>query len=513
MKCLFLDLGYDFEELDEPLGISVLASYTQSIFDAVHVEEFCANYETISYCELLSKNNPDIVAISTHVNTWERLNILYRAIDSWRKNSAKEILILIGGILGTYEYEHLLHTYPDVICMIGEGEQALYSIIDSTLEESSIAQIKGILINKKCPNVVFEDSNKDLYIGKRCVQNDLSTWNHPVTHKYLSTTLAQNGIVRMEASRGCPWNKCSFCVLKWKYAGCGWRPYSIEKVISELTYLSQKGAKTIFFTDEEFIGSDYDHLTNLIDTIISLKGEYKINPKIEFVASTSVQALSGRYGISQDKVFALIIKMKKAGFRSFFLGIESGSDSQLARFCKGITVSETEKVLYLLKKYEIETDVGYILFDPLMNIIELKESLEFLERTGLHKDISRFAKRLRVVPHTTYCDNYKVNKQGYNKESVEYYYTFNDLRIQSLYDKYIEWEKEHLSYTHKIQGDIRASLNNEKRLQEIQELKHYRFKEYYALKYLVECALQEQDLTSISVKEINRYCNRILRSL
>lgn len=446
MKCLFLDVGYNFEELDEPLGISVLASYAKNLFDTVVIDEFCANYETIDYFELLSHNDPDIIAVSTHVNTWQRLNFLYQAIDSWRKKSTKDILILIGGILGTYEYDQILQVYPDVICMIGEGEQALEAILNAVQEGFSVDRVKSILINKKCPNVIFEDTNRTLYIGERCVQNDLSIWNHSATHKYLLPTVNQNGIVRMEASRGCPWNKCSFCVLKWKYADCGWRHYSIEKIVTELLYLSQQGAQTIFFTDEEFIGDDYSHLSNLIDTIISLKSEGKVSPKIEFVASTSVQALSGRYGIPQNKIFELLVKMKKAGFRSFFLGLESGSDSQLARFCKGITVTETERIISLLKEYEIETDVGYILFDPLMNIIELKESLEFLERTGLHRDVSRFAKRLRVVPHTTYCDKYKVDKLGYNKESVEYYYNFNDQTIQCLYDKYTEWEKEHIMY-------------------------------------------------------------------
>lgn len=510
MKCLFLDVGYNFEELDEPLGISVLASYIESLFDTVIVDEFCANYEIMDYLELLSHNNPDIIAISTHVNTWERLRILYHAIDTWRKGRAKETLLLIGGILGTYEYDQILCAYPDVICMIGEGEQALNVIFNTVQEKGkvNVVQIKNALINKKCPNIIFKDSNNNLYVGERCVQNDLSIWNHSATHKYLLPTIEQNGIVRMEASRGCPWNKCSFCVLKWKYANCGWRHYSIKKIVTELLYLSQMGAKTIFFTDEEFIGDDYNHLSKLIDTIISLKSERKINPQIEFVASTSVQALSGRYGIPQDKIFELLVKMKNAGFRSFFLGLESGSDSQLARFCKGITVKETERIIDLLKEYEIETDVGYILFDPLMTIIELKESLEFLERTGLHKDVSRFAKRLRVVPHTTYCDKYKVDKLGYNKESVEYYYKFNDPTIQCLYDKYIQWEKEHLFFTHKIQGDIRASLKNEIRNQKIQELKQYRFREYYALKYLVECALQNKDLTNISINEITIHCNR-----
>ena len=73
MKCLFVDVGYEFEELDEPLGIEVLYSYIKDKFEDVTCSSFWANCEGEDYTTLFDLEKPDILAISTHVNTWKKL--------------------------------------------------------------------------------------------------------------------------------------------------------------------------------------------------------------------------------------------------------------------------------------------------------------------------------------------------------------------------------------------------------------------------------------------------------
>lgn len=510
MKCLFVDVGYEFEELDEPLGIEVLYSYIKDKFEDVTCSCFWANCEGEDYTTLFDLEKPDILAISTHVNTWIKLENLYEQYEEWIKKRQSQVLVLVGGILGTFEFECVLKAYPDVICMIGEGEDAIESIVGILSEKKTIniVQLKELLESQNSPNMAFYNMKGDLIIGNRLVKEDLSEFKFPVLHTYLEETVKSNGIVRIEASRGCPWNKCSFCVMNWKYAGKKWRPYSISKVITELITLSAAGAKTIYFTDEEFIGNDIDHLNNLIERIINLKKERYIRREIEFVASTSIQALSGKYGIKRDKIFNLLLRMKEAGFRSLFLGVESGSNTQLKRFRKGITVEETEEILLLLQANDIETDVGYILFDPLLTVNELEESLAFLKRTGLYKDISRFAKRLRIVPYTSYCGFSQIEKKTYDRNSVQFEYEFANESIKMIYEKYIEWENQHIKCTHKLQGEIRASVKTENRKKKVEQLKKFRYKEYYALCCLVECVRNCIDIRDITIEEIEAYCER-----
>lgn len=58
--------------------------------------------------------------------------------------------------------------------------------------------------------------------------------------------------MRLEGSRGCSWNKCSFCCIGAKYADSNWNGFSIDKIITELVELSEYGFRSPYFTDEDF---------------------------------------------------------------------------------------------------------------------------------------------------------------------------------------------------------------------------------------------------------------------
>ena len=54
MKFLLIDVGYDCEELNEPLAIEALYSYLK-IVPTVEPYLFCENHDTCSYPELFNK--------------------------------------------------------------------------------------------------------------------------------------------------------------------------------------------------------------------------------------------------------------------------------------------------------------------------------------------------------------------------------------------------------------------------------------------------------------------------
>lgn len=85
-----------------------------------------------------------------------------------------------------------------------------------------------------------------------------------------------HGIVRLEGSRGCSWNKCSFCCVNAKYANPAWRVFSIDKIINELIEISDMGFHAPYFTDEDFFGQEYDRAIELGERIIQLKTQGQI---------------------------------------------------------------------------------------------------------------------------------------------------------------------------------------------------------------------------------------------
>ena len=495
MKLLLVDIGYDCEELNEPLGIEVLCTYVKNNISNIDVDIYYSNIDGLDYAKVLKGFAPDSVGVSTHINTLQRFDTFYTQYQDYCKINNKSVIVLVGGILGTYEFEYVLKYYRNTVCMIGEGEESLLYLLNESnlLENLTYEDLIVSLHSHSCVNIAYIKDDRVFCKKRKCMES-LQNITYPSEHKYLAAIIENKGLVRIESSRGCPWNKCSFCVLNWKYAGYAWRAYSLDKVISEIINVSLHGASVIYFTDEEFIAGDFERLNSFINRVRQLKTENMINSKLEFVASTSVQALLGKYGMTKQQVVQCLRGLKEIGFRSFFLGIESGCDGQLLRFKKGCTIKESEEAIKLLRNLSIESDIGYILFDPLLTVEELHESLKFIKRNGLSHHISRFAKRLRLVPYTEYSTFEGIESNFYDYNWVETIYKFQDCRIQKIYDCYSCWENEHLTQTHTFQAEIRASESLEKNREvNMNKLIKIREDEFYVLSKLVEMALKNQN--------------------
>ena len=510
IKFLMIDIGYDCEELNEPLGLEALHSYLYENMKDIEIYTHCASIEKTNYTNLLNSVCPDIVGISTHINTWSRFNEFYTAYVEYCSSHYVEPIIIVGGILGTYEYELLLDNYSNVICSIGEGEYSLLQVlrIAKNNENCEFETLLSIIHSNSCVNLAYK-FNGEILCTRRQALSPLPDITNKYSHKYLPSILNNGGIARIEASRGCPWNCCSFCVLDWKYAGSKWRPYHWSKVIPEIIDMSNQGANTIYFTDEEFLGGDYQRIQEFINHIQLLKQNNILKNDLEFIASTSTRAILGKYGMGKKAAKECLIQLKNIGFRCFFIGIESGSDSQLKRFKKGCTVNENEEALALLRNLSIEADIGYILFDPLLTVQELSESLEFLKRNNLDMHISRFAKKLRLVPHTAFSNYPNIIFEQYDHNSVELRYRFSDPYIQKIYDCYSYWEASRLTETHTVQAKIRALGSSPKRDIMINLLEKMRKTEFDTLKALVTLAQtmpdfinQHQDAILVQVSDL-----------
>lgn len=484
MKVALIDIGYDRVELNEPLGITVLYDFIKRNLDV----ELYAAFRNIdeNFIENLLKNKPDVVCVSTNIGSLQYFDEVYYSVRKGLGN----IPIIVGGLYATYAFEQFLNVYPDVFCIVGEGEEAIVKILEDINKSKDTVELHEFVQNK-CPNLAFIREGK-LITTKRSVLN-LSQMNNVPDHIFAKKINAVGGIVRIEASRGCPWNNCSYCVLKMKYCGHKWRPYPVEKVVEEMKNLSADGVNTIYFTDEEFISGDYDRIEKLADKILDAKKCGEISVDFNFAASTSVKALFGKYcdsPIPQGQINAILLKLKEAGLRSLFLGIESGSDSQLRRYCKGVTAKQSIAAIELLNKLGIEQDIGYIIFDPLVTVDELMQTVEFLERCNLNSNMSRFAKDMRIVPFTHYHKVHgKVFKQ-FDLNRLEYLYSFYNADVQIIYDAYTRQEAMNIQRAHKIQGQIREMPDGEKRVALHNELSCLRQKEFNVFKALVETAIQ-----------------------
>jgi radical SAM superfamily enzyme YgiQ (UPF0313 family) len=99
--------------------------------------------------------------------------------------------------------------------------------------------------------------------------------------------------------------------------------------------------------------------------------------------------------------------LRAIGFRTLYVGFESGSDSQLRRYGKRSRRHDNVRAIELLRSVEISIDGGFITFDPLASLQEIEENLEFLEEVRVPKLLLFPFNSLEVIPGTGYARLYQ----------------------------------------------------------------------------------------------------------
>lgn len=493
VKIVFLDMEYDRDELNEPINIYVLLQcLSNDVTDNVDIQTICRQTDNEDESQVEIIDNADILLISSKVSTE---NVLDKIIEKYKKKP-----VILGGIVANHRYDDIISKYENVICVIGEGETNIDSILRHFIFYREYTAFKEALRIHDVPNLYFKWDGK-VIATKRCYSDLLQVRKKPLFHPSIKDIIIKKGMARIEGSRGCPWNKCSFCVIKWKYNGRQWAEFPIEYVVDEIVHLSEQGIKTLYFTDEDFFGS-LEHTTKLFSKILEHKNKGSINSKIKFWGSTSVLTLKS-FGSTLHQTLKMLIS---AGVQGLFIGIESGSDSQLKRFNKGVTAQENSEILAILMMYGFIVDAGFIMFDPEVTINEIAENMVFIKETHLSTSTSRLAKKLRVVSHTDLHAKYiSINLpliyRGFDI-NLDYQFINQDVRI------IIKWldeiGKKISSETHYLQANIRGDSEKWNDPESVNKLIFLRNIEYSFIDKCLIYYKQHKKLNNSAVESIYR---------
>lgn len=470
MKIALIDLGDLRGELNEPLGLECISSRIIRNFD-VTVDMYWNSMKVLSCYEKLLEYN--CIGLSMNIGS---LHIFEKIYSYIRKNKPNLPLIL-GGCIPTFAYKELIEQYDNIICMFGEGEQAWYDIV------SEIINNPPLTISEKLNNIenlafklngeirITQSKSLDLHSEKTILRNS----------DFLEYIRKNHGIIRIEGSRGCSWNKCSFCCVNAKYADPSWRGFKIDKIIAELIEISDFGFLSPYFTDEDFFGQNYERAINLGNEIINLKNKGVINKEMNFYISILAADTMNEMG---KKALRLL---KQAGLREVFIGIESLEKQQLKRYNKKSNIDINRKSIDFIKEIGLQLDSGYILFDPEMSFEELGVSIDYIKELNISKIDSRCLKRLRIQPMTTICSTMSNSIIGeLDVNNLEYKYKFSDMRVEKVYDIYSNWEEGYKNKIWKIQSASRGEVNEKIRSKLKTILGEIRDIDFKALCYIYE---------------------------
>ena len=283
-----------------PLSLGIIAALTPDNWDIEIIDE---NFDTFSY------KHADLIGITAYTSNVARA---YEIASLYKQNNVHTV---IGGIHATVLPEEA-EKYVDTV-VIGEAE-------------------------KTWPQLIADFEKKEIKRHYKCTElHDLK--NLPQPRRDLFDKRYTQSLI--QTSRGCP-SHCDFCLAP-IIGGKKTRYRPVEEVLDELESIREQ---TIFFTDDNFIGTGK---TNISRSIELFEGIIKRNIKKEWFSYAGVNCADN------EKVLELAAK---SGCKVLFIGIETEDKATLESSGKNFNLRQVDdhykKMLQIIHKYGIIVMAG-----------------------------------------------------------------------------------------------------------------------------------------------------------
>ncbi|MBU0497774.1 MAG: RiPP maturation radical SAM C-methyltransferase, partial [Candidatus Thermoplasmatota archaeon] len=293
------------------------------------------------------------------------------------------------GILG----KRTLSTFDFVDYIVsGEGEEALYQLAKN---QSDLESIPG-LIYRKNKEILWNTHYKNININNGPLPNYDSFFSELRTSlPELQQFFNYYGRLPIEISRGCWWNRCTFCNLNLQYPQ--YKEKDVTRILHEIKLLSEKYHILSF----QIIGNTLpkQHLRTLLQQIIALQKD------LTFYAEARADSL-------KQEDYQLL---KLAGFTTIQTGIESFSQNYLKKINKGTQIIHNIAALKYCKENKIKNHYNLIINYPNEEDIDYKETKDNIEKFKRYLDPPQLC-TLRVV----YGSSIQQHPTEYNIAQLEF---------------------------------------------------------------------------------------------
>jgi anaerobic magnesium-protoporphyrin IX monomethyl ester cyclase len=307
--------------------------------------------------ELIARVNPAIVGITCGSATYRRCIETAHAI----KETLPSCKIIVGGWHASYVPDSLLENPEIDYVVMGEGERAVTDLAMCIVKgnEQTAITIPGVACRRAGANIknsprFIENMDEIPYPARHLLPLEL----YDRTIEYLNAKPADV----MSISRGCVYH-CGFCETR-KLWGNMCRGFSPQRVIGEIKDLQSKyGTKGLYFINDNFTLRKKETL-ELCDLIVKEKLD------LEWVCDTRVDL------VNQE----LLPAMSRAGCKTIWFGVESGSEKVLKRIGRDTTLRQIENAFKLCRKNGIQTACSFMLGVPDETLKDMEASLKFAKK-------------------------------------------------------------------------------------------------------------------------------------
>lgn len=346
-----------FSGVSPPLGLAYIGAILEKNgFEVKILDLEVEPMDKEEYKKFLRGEKPDLVGFTAWITNF----YIAKQVINFTKEILPSTLTVLGGPAMSNFKERILKKVSGLdIGIYGEGDYTFLEVA----EGRKINSIQGIM---------YRENNIIKINPPRPLIKNLDNLPWPARHLLNMERYAQpkNLPLTILTSRGCPY-QCTFCTTFQVY-GRGWRGRSIKDVVNEI----------------EFILKRYSHLSedktiHIIDDLFAPTPERIIDFCNE-ILNRNLKLGFSIWGMRSDLLNKKLVKLlKKAGCKSVFLGIETGSQKVLDSTQKKIKVSQTEKSVRMLKDYGIRVNGNVMIGNIGENYHTSLKTLDFVKKLDL----------------------------------------------------------------------------------------------------------------------------------
>ena len=366
---------------------------SKAILEAINDRKeniFIEYFEKYTLPEVL-KGDPGLVGISI-INISQLIPGL--TLANIIKKANPDIHINIGGSVFTRLVNEISHNkelftvFDSVI--VHEGETPLLNLIKHLNHELDIRDV---------PNLIYKEGSEIIVNSLSSNGEDINSLPTPCfdglpLDNYLSPEL----VIPVLSSRGCYWNRCTFCDHGFGYSG-KYRPRDVDLLFNDIKTLNEKH-KTSFFTFQDE-GLSTKIIGALSDRIIESKMDISWLADSRFESSFSPELGS---------------KLSLSGCKMLYFGLESANERVLKCMDKGIRKELVSKICKYCNDAGIWAHLFLIFGFPTETHKEARETMDFiLQNNDMIRSMSFWS--FQLTRHSKVYENpamFNVSKIGQN---------------------------------------------------------------------------------------------------
>jgi anaerobic magnesium-protoporphyrin IX monomethyl ester cyclase len=368
-----------------PIGLCYVASAAAAAGHEVRVLDLCFKRRLRQELEQAIRDfSPQVIGVSLrnldNANLLRPISYLPSALEIVQVIRALTAApLVLGGSGASLDPRGVLEFLHGDYIIVSEGEQSFVDLLDALNRGESPADIPGVGRWRQGKFHLTPPQLTSFPAGNP----RLAKWVDLAPYEKMGVSYT------VQTKRGCRM-RCIYCTYNQVLEGNQLRLRSPSEVVDEIeAALYQFNPEAFEFVDSVF-NDPVDHCRELLEEIIRRPWKARFTTM----------------GVSPKNLdFQFLQLMQRAGFTSFMISPESGSETMLSNYQKGFGIGDLRRAAEVINRFSFPVLWYFLIGGPGETTCTLEETLEFIGRylvrpAGPPRNLANIFLGVRIYPGT-----------------------------------------------------------------------------------------------------------------